>query len=189
MANYPIRIGILEQGSRGSLSRTISDGTGLFLDIRLGSRFGDDPSTSQGGAFTLPLQPSNAYGVIDWGDGSPIEGVPAGSTGVQHTYPPIGPYGGFWSGVLQTEWLLPNYASINGLENPDNDLYLYYRSAGAVFGFTGKGVYSGTNIADGAFANGTYNRSYWTVDMGEMDLHNISGLRSLNWTFANWTDT
>ena len=184
IANYPIRIGVLEQGSQSPIPPTISDGTGLFLDIRLGN--GHYVGVDNGRMFTLPLNPNNAYGVIDWGDGSPIEGVPAGSTGVQHEYPASGPLGGFWSGVLQTEWLLPDFNASGVVDSPYG---LFYRSAGAVFGFTGKGVYAGTNIADGAFANGYYSSPGGRINMGEMDLHNITGLRSLNWTFGNLFDT
>ena len=69
IANYPIRIGVLEQGSQSPMPLTIPDGTGLFLDIRLGNGL---PWVDNGRMFTLPLNPNNAYGVIDWGDGSPI---------------------------------------------------------------------------------------------------------------------
>lgn len=167
IANYPIRIGVLEQGSRTSIPLAIPAGTGLFLDVRLLGAYGWGSAK-----FRLPLQDTNPEGLIDWGDGSPIEIVPAGSTGVIHTYP--SDTGLF---IAQTKWLMPAFNRIQ----PHPSIYVsgeFMESAGSVAGYTGKGTYSGTDTVTGAFGYTLYNPN--------ADLVNITGLRNINSMFANY---
>lgn len=184
IANYPIRIGILEQ-----IPLSIDPGTGIFIRIGLlGSRYSD------AGVYTLPLHPSNPAGLISWGDGSAVEAVPASSTGLQHTYP-----SDTWSGEIQTQWLTPNYGALEfytGVGSTEWNPTLgrfqhkatpWWNSVPQVSSIKVSGIYSGTNPIMDGMAQYMWSVSGFLYDQGKtylpIDVSTITGVTSMNQTF------
>lgn len=187
IANYPIRIGVLEQAFLPPPS--IDPGTGIFIRIGLlGSHY------NNAGLYTLPLQSSNPTGLISWGDGSAVQAVPASSTGLQHTYP-----SDTWSGEIQTQWLTPNYGIIEldtGVSSIEWNPSLgrsqwkateWWNSVPQVSSIKVSGTYLGTNPIMDRMAQSMWSISGFLYDEGKtylpIDVSTITGVTSMNQTF------